>query len=176
VSEYGEELVREYLESDNYGGQWFVLMNHKVEVKTKHSPAKEIDVLAVKINDKNKIIDKIFGEVKSWINYTVDADNLWYINKHVFNNRYLKKEAENILGKNYRKVVFCPIIPKQERGLKKFEKFKKEHEIDVITFENMLALLKERAGNLPTQYNPNHMITHTFKHLEKAGFLRTNED
>ncbi len=38
MAEYGEELVREYLEIENDAGQWFVLINHKVKASTKYEP------------------------------------------------------------------------------------------------------------------------------------------
>ncbi|MCD5409251.1 MAG: hypothetical protein LRZ87_00560, partial [Methanocellales archaeon] len=169
MAEYGEDLVKEYLENEDDSGQWFVILNHKVKIPRGW---KEIDVLAVKVNNENKVIDKIVGEVKSWMDYTVCINTLKEINDKTFKHAKIIEEIERIIGKGYRKVVFCPWIPTRKDERDEFEKFKKDEKIDIITFEKMLVSLYERAMKNKTKYEPKYPLSHTLRHVNLSKELK----
>lgn len=172
MAEYGEELIREYLESENDGGQWFVLTNHKVKASKKHSPPKEIDLIAIKVNNKGEVIGKIFGEVKSWIDNALNAKELEYIDRNIFENADLKKEVEKILGTDYQKVVYCAFIVKNDKAKKDLDKVREEKNIKIITFKDIFENLKNKALINPTKYEPKCMVSHTIRHLSKVEMLK----
>jgi len=102
----------------------------------------------------------------------IDVDTLKDINKKIFKHAKIIEEVERIIGKDYRKVVFCPWIPTRKDKRDEFEKFKTDEKIDVITFEKMLVSLYEKAMKNKTKYEPKYPLSHTLRYVNLSEELK----
>lgn len=152
AEEASEALVKLYLEYQGY----FVRTNQKfkipkfvktAKVKQTQHPNYEIDILAVNLKTK----DKIVGEVKGWqkglrkIHFTklYHKRHKWQtslkiVNDSKFRNKILK-EIENKYGKGFRLVIFCRKIQKTNEN--EIRKFSDKNNFKIITMNEILPEL-----------------------------------
>ncbi|MCL6579749.1 MAG: hypothetical protein K6T73_10295, partial [Candidatus Bathyarchaeota archaeon] len=132
MADVDTEIVGLFLETEGYF----------VRLSVRYDPAKplaDIDVLAV--NPKTE--DKIWGEVKGWIESKEKWPKSWdkYIVEAFTNTK--EQYVQSILGNNFRKVCYLPL----SRASQRLEKTLKERGIEIFDLSEVARKLKEKSKN-----------------------------